>query len=191
MDLGHHHWQEREEPEDFNFADHETYVKLQEEQQEVEKTKTELEALLADNERNLMQARKAVALAARDRGWGGTVQQRQPKATSTFPFKSKGKGKFGGKFNDKSNYYEGASWNKGKFGGKFGGKSKGKFAKGKPNSKWHRQTWNFSTPRVAAPGQHQLRAPHIRNFNLQSLSLILALRQQPEEVRLSRICVRP
>ena len=68
-------------------------MRLQEEQEEIEKNRRELEALLGETDRNLVEARKAVAAAHKDRGWSGTVQQRQPRSTSTFPWKGKGKGK--------------------------------------------------------------------------------------------------
>ena len=73
-------------------GDDETLLKLQEEEVEMEKNRKELEVLMAEADRNLVQARKAVAAAHRDRGWSGTVQQRQPRSTSTFPGKNKGKG---------------------------------------------------------------------------------------------------
>lgn len=71
----------------------ETLLRLQEEQSEMEKQRQELEMMLSETDRNLVEARRAVAAAAKDRGWTGTVQQRQPRSTSTFPFQNKGKSK--------------------------------------------------------------------------------------------------
>ena len=123
------HWQE-------DPMEDETVLRLQEEVEEIQKQKTELDTMLAETDRNLVEARKAVAAAAKDRGWAGTVQQKQPRATSTFPFKGKNKAPKGagskgapkGKYGPPMDHH----WinkgkGKGKFGfqkGKFGGKSK-------------------------------------------------------------------
>ena len=70
---------------------------------------SELQALMAENTRNLVEARRAVAAAAKDRGWNQPPQQRQPKPTSSYKgFKGSSKNK------GKVNYYEDASWMKGK-----------------------------------------------------------------------------
>ena len=71
----------------------EELLRLQQEQEEREKHKSELEAMLGETDRNLIEARKAVAAAHKDRGWSGTVQQKQPRSTSTYPWKGKSKGK--------------------------------------------------------------------------------------------------
>ena len=45
---------------------------------------------MAENTRNLQEARRAVAAAAKDRGWNNPPQQRQGKSTSAYPRKGKG-----------------------------------------------------------------------------------------------------
>ena len=69
---------------------------LIEEREHAEQQQVELQAMLADNERTLAEARKAVSAATKDRGWGG-VQQGKGRSTTTYPGKSKGKSKFKGK----------------------------------------------------------------------------------------------
>ena len=64
-------------------------AQLQEEQQEIEKERQEIEAMMAENDRNLQEARRAVAAAVKDRGWGGGVAQRPFKPTSTYMAKGK------------------------------------------------------------------------------------------------------
>ena len=48
-------------------------------QQEIEKEQQEIEAMMAENDRNLQEARRAI----KDRGWDGGVSQRPYKPTST------------------------------------------------------------------------------------------------------------
>lgn len=57
-----------------------------------------LSAMWVDNQRNLQQAREAVAASKRDRGWQGSSQGGKSKSTTTFA-KGKGKGKPKGKSN--------------------------------------------------------------------------------------------
>ena len=89
----------------------------------MEKQRQEFQAMLSKTDRNLVEARRAVAAAAKDRGWTGTAQQRQPKSTSTFPWqKGKGKGKpMGGRGSFQNHWMQG----KGK------GKPKGRHGSGK------------------------------------------------------------
>ena len=75
----------------------EELLRLHQEQEEHEKNKMELEALLGETDRNLIEARKAVAAGQKDRGWTGTVQQRQPRSTTTYPWKGNPKGRGKGK----------------------------------------------------------------------------------------------
>ncbi len=102
---------------------------LLKEQDEAERQHMELQSLAAESGRNLAEARKAVSLAAKDRGWNQPPQQRQVRYTSTYPGKGfKGKQGFGAGFNKgKINYQEDLAWMKGQ--PPFG--SKGKFGKGK------------------------------------------------------------
>ena len=132
-------WQDDEEEEDGNPEEDgpsdDVFVKLQEEQNEWEEQRKEIEAMLADNDRNLTEARKAVAQAAKDRGWGGTVQQRAPRSTSTYPYKGKGKGKPKGKayLAESANMAKGWSGKGPKGKGKgLGWQSKGKIKKAGP-----------------------------------------------------------
>lgn len=134
-------WEEHGEEEQWQEdpMEDETVLRLQEEVEEIQKQKSELDSMLAETDRNLVEARKAVAAAAKDRGWAGTVQQKQPRATSTFPFKGKSKapkgagskgapkGKYGppmdhhwinkGKGKGKSGFHKGKFGGKGKSGG--------------------------------------------------------------------------
>ena len=106
----------------------EAYVQLMKEQEEAERSYHDLQALVADNERSLADARKAVANAARDRGWN-PPQQRQSKPTSTYPGKSfKGKGK--GYMQQKGKYSQDVAWMKGSKSPKGSGKMKGHVYKG-------------------------------------------------------------
>ncbi|CAK9000779.1 unnamed protein product [Durusdinium trenchii] len=116
----------------------EELLRLQQEQEEIEKNKSELEALLGETDRNLVEARKAVAAAHKDRGWSGTVQQKQPRSTSTYPWKgkSKGKGKSNGSFRPAphdGHWIQGGKGGKGRssFGSYGSFKGKGKKGKGK------------------------------------------------------------
>ena len=112
-------WEHQDEEPDENL------LRLQEEQLEAEKNKKEMDLMAAEADRNLIEARRAVAAAAKDRGWQGTVQQRQPRPTSTFPFnKSKGKS---GKGKGKPAHMD-QHWMKGGHKGNF---SKGKSSKGR------------------------------------------------------------
>ena len=97
---------------------------LREHKREYENQRQEIEAMLAENDRNLMEARRAVAAAARDRGWG-SVQQRQPKPTSTYMTKGKSKGQPKGKKG--AEMVEEANWVSS--GGAYGKKDK-QFSKG-------------------------------------------------------------
>ena len=121
-----------EEPND------EVYAQLREEQQDIEQQRRDLEAMMAENDRNLAEARKAVASAARDRGWHGSVQQRQSRPTSTYMTKG-GKGKFSGgkgKAGKSAKMAEEAHWvgaKKGFKGPPFKGKAKGQ---GKGSLPW-------------------------------------------------------
>ena len=81
-----------EDEDDEEPAD-EAFAALREDQKEFEEQRKEIEAMLAENDRNLAEARRAVAAAAKDRGWSGSVQQRQPRPTSTYMAKGKGKRK--------------------------------------------------------------------------------------------------
>ena len=106
----------------------EEYAQLIREQEEAEKSNQELHAIMTENNRNLMEARRAVAAAAKDRGWNNPPQQRQGRSTSSYPGKGKssfshGKGKI--------NYAgEDLAWVKGKPSKGYSG-SKGMFQKGK------------------------------------------------------------
>ena len=116
--------------------DTELYAQLVKEQEEAEKSYNELQALMSENERNLAEARRAVAEAARDRGWNSPPQQRQAKMTSTYPTKGMKGGKSGGHATKaKMNYTEDASWIKGQksYGKAFHNKGKHHkgFSKGK------------------------------------------------------------
>ena len=92
-------WAEEEEVPEKTEADDEVLAALHEDKREYENHRQEIEAMLAEND-HLMEARRAVAAAARDGGWG-SVQQRQPKPTLTYMTKGKSKaqpkGKKGGK----------------------------------------------------------------------------------------------
>ena len=101
----------------------EEYAHLIREQEDAEKSMNELYALAAENERNLVEARRAVQAATRDRGWGQPPQQKQSKFTSSYPGKGKRKGPaLHGK--GKVNYQEDLAWMKG-----------GKNSKGYPKGK--------------------------------------------------------
>ncbi|CAE7563794.1 TY5A [Symbiodinium sp. CCMP2592] len=99
-------------------------VHLQEEQVEIEKERQEIEAMLAENDRNLQDARRAVAAAVKGLGKHG-----QPKGGQ-----SKGKAHY----SEEANYVKGAGKGKGKWSspswGKAGkGKGKGKGKNGGHN----------------------------------------------------------
>ena len=103
----------------------ETLAHLMKEQEDAERANAEMQIMMAENHRNLMEARRAVSQAAKDRGWGSPPQQRQQKSTSHYWSKG-GKGKFPNK--GKLNYYEDAALLK----GKPGSGAKGNFNKGFP-----------------------------------------------------------
>ena len=95
---------------------------LQEEQPEIEKQRQEIEAMMAEKDRNLQKPRRAVAAAVKDHGWGGGVAQRPFKPTSTYMAKGKRGGHpKGGHPKGKVNYSEEARF------AKSGGKNKGKW----------------------------------------------------------------
>lgn len=101
-----------------------------------------LQAMLADTQRTLAQARQAVADAKRDRGWQGHPGGKS-KPTSTFMTKGKGKSKSKGKFSNSPNFSSfhpqnsSIMWSsKGDYKGK--GKKPFAFSKGKPShSGWY------------------------------------------------------
>ena len=136
-DWNNQYWGEEEEDEPWNEAQEqppdETLLRLQEEQSEMEKQRQELQAMLSETDRNLVEARRAVAAAAKDRGWTGSVQQRQPKSTSTFPWqKGKGNGKQnGGRGSFQNHWMQGKGKGKPKgrngFGKGFGGRHNNTF----------------------------------------------------------------
>lgn len=96
LDWASGHWpnEEAEEasPEEQGEVSEEVKA-LIEEREHAEQQHAELQAMLADNERTLAEARKAVSAATKDRGWGG-VQQGKGRSTTTYPGKGKGKSKF-------------------------------------------------------------------------------------------------
>lgn len=104
-----------------------------------------LQAMLADTQRNLMQARQAVADSRRDRGW-----QNQPKAKPTSTFLSKGKGKTKSKGNSPSpGFYNSPQssqmmWNSKGF-PKGGKRSFSSFSQGKGKGKPHQKAWFHDT----------------------------------------------
>ena len=115
----------------------ETLAHLLKEKEEAERSHTEMQALMADNTRNLMEARRAAAQAAKDRGWNQPLQQRQPRSTSHYFQKGSKGGKFSGQ-KGKINYQEEAAWMKGKGQGSSKGYNNQKGfsgAKGYPNYK--------------------------------------------------------
>eukprot|EP00435_Cladocopium_sp_Y103_P048475 s497_g14.t1 len=123
-------WEEDCVPEE-NPEHDEVYAQLIKEQEEAEKSFNELQALAAENERNLMEARRAVQAASRDRGWGQPPQQRQPKFTSSYPGKGKKKGTHViGK--GKVHFQEDLAWMKGQKGSKGYAKNKGFSSYGTP-----------------------------------------------------------
>ena len=125
-------WGEEEETWPEETPPDEDLMRLQEEQNEIEKQRQELEMMLSETDRNLIEARRAVAAAAKDRGWTGTVQQRQPRTTSTFPWQNKGKG-YGkpntgrGSMNNNWVQPKGYGRQKGRSGKGYGGKGKHTF----------------------------------------------------------------
>ena len=125
-----------EEEADEEMADDDAMAIMQQEQREFEEQRRELELMMAENDRNLAEARRAVAQAAKDRGWTGTVQQRQFRPTSQYMQKGKGFGKPGkGKGSKGAKMAEEVNWTAGKKGSKGGrpGFSKGK---SKPTTAW-------------------------------------------------------
>eukprot|EP00434_Breviolum_minutum_P028248 symbB.v1.2.024989.t1/scaffold2394.1/size82379/5 len=150
--------------EDEGGDQEEAVNQLLKEQDEAERQHMELQSLAAESGRNLAEARKAVAQAARDRGWNQPPQQRQVKYTSTYPGKGhKGKPSFGAGFGKgKINYQEDLAWMKGQppFGskGKFG---KGKFGnqKGKTSSKG--KDLHFSYDHSMSNGRRRTKKRHL------------------------------
>ncbi|CAK9012313.1 Cytoplasmic dynein 1 heavy chain 1 [Durusdinium trenchii] len=104
-----------------HLDDPEIFQHLMQEQDEYERQFQELQALTAESERNLAEARRAVSLAARDRGWNQPPQQRQPRYTSAYPFQKGKRPEAAGK--GRMMYGEDAAWFKGAPGG-HKGKSK-------------------------------------------------------------------
>ena len=125
------HAEEPSSPDQANMVHH-----LMQEQEDAERQHMELQALTAESERTLAEARRAVTQAAKDRGWNSPPQQRQPRPTSMHP-KGKGKGygygsnsfgpnQFGKSGKGRVFYEEDLQWMKGKPGspkGKFKGSS--------------------------------------------------------------------
>ena len=104
---------------------------LMKEQEAVERQHHELQALVQENERNMMEARRAVQQAAQDRGWNQPPQQRQPKFTSTYPMKGK------------KGYAAGSPMpSKGKINFNDKGKGKSKYGKGKGFGKMYKGNMN-------------------------------------------------
>ena len=103
-------WSPGEEDAEFQPEVTEELKALIQQKEDAEKDYNELQALMADNQRTLIEARRAVAAASKDRGYGGSVQQKG-RPTSTYMQKGKGKSSFSkGKFE--------ANWMKGKEKGK-------------------------------------------------------------------------
>ena len=103
-------WPPGEEDAEFQPEVTEELKALIQQKEDAEKDYNELQALMADNQRTLIEARRAVAAASKDRGYGGSVQQKG-RPTSTYMQKGKGKSSFSkGKFE--------ANWMKGKDKGK-------------------------------------------------------------------------
>ena len=82
-------WQEEYEQHGQEVSTEELKALIQA-QEEAEANNQNLQVMLAENDRNLAEARKAVAAAARDRGWGGGPQQGKGRPTSTFRPHGKG-----------------------------------------------------------------------------------------------------
>ncbi len=66
---------------------------LMQAQEEAEKQNRDLQMMMAENDRNLTEARKAVAAATKDRGWGAGPQQSKGRPGSMYQAKGKNKGK--------------------------------------------------------------------------------------------------
>ena len=103
-------------------------------QEEAEKHQRDLTMMMAENDRNLTEARKAVAAAAKDRGWGGSPQQGKGRPTTTYPGKN-GKGKTKGKSKHEAHWFKGKGNYKGNNfkgfkGNSFGKKGFSQFSKG-------------------------------------------------------------
>ena len=77
---------------------------LMQAQDEAEQAHRDLQLMMAETNRNLSDARKAVAAATKDRGWGAGPQQKG-RMTSTYP--NKGKGKFKGKNQQEAHWFQG------------------------------------------------------------------------------------
>lgn len=122
------------------------FAQLQEEEQG-------LQALLADAQRNLHQARQAVADAKKDRGWqGSSGHSGKPKPTSTF-LKGKGKGKLKGKFNGPNSPNSSAMWTSSKSSFKGGGKSRFSSSYKGPsrNNGWYQETFESGMLSLESP----------------------------------------
>ena len=131
------HGEEAEEPSAENSA---MVAQLQEEE-------SGLQAMLADTQRNLAQARQAVATAKRDRGWQGTSSNQSSmgtsRPTSTF-MKGKNKGLKGKGFPSLTSSNSPMMWTSMK-GSRFAsqpfskgyGKSKNHFSKGPGKNHWY------------------------------------------------------
>ena len=153
-------------PEDSAPESNEAYAHLLKEQDEAEKSYNELQALMAENERNLQEARRAVAEAARDRGWSAGPQQRQQRFTSSYPGRGKGQHKSKGKPKGQVHYYEDAAWNtkggKGMSskGMKGYGNPKGYMNKGKYKDSYYMSAYNMYPITVEdafdATGNHEM-----------------------------------
>ena len=131
-------WVQEEAEDEADGEPDSALVQLQEDQREIEKERQEIEAMMAENDRNLQDARRAVAAAVKDRGWGGGVAQRPYKPTSTYM--NKGHGKHGGlpkggqqkgkvNFSEEAHFAKGAGKGKGKWSSPSWGKG-GKGTKG-------------------------------------------------------------
>ena len=109
-------WQTPEEEHDPSEpgAASEDFKVLFQAQEEAEKHHRELQIMMAENDRNLAEARRAVAAATEDRGWGAGPQQGKGRMTTTYPGKGKGKNKSKQEVN----------WFKGKYSGNNKGSSK-------------------------------------------------------------------
>ncbi|CAK9015947.1 unnamed protein product, partial [Durusdinium trenchii] len=82
-------WQTPEEEHDPSEpgAASEDFKVLFQAQEEAEKHHRELQIMMAENDRNLAEARRAVAAATEDRGWGAGPQQGKGRMTTTYPGK--------------------------------------------------------------------------------------------------------
>ena len=136
----------------------ETVHHLHQEQEEAERKFYELQALTAESERTLAEARRAVTMAARDRGWNQPPQQRQLRPTSMRP-KGRGKGHGGKPYGHpgkgKMFLNEDAYWMKGKPSSPHG-KAKGKFGFNSKGKDLHCQFPEFVSHLPAEHNQEDL-----------------------------------